>query len=188
MVPPPFLYLTIHNFILRNMKIKLLLSSLLVVLLFGCAGESKKASPTVEEILLPPTAEYTGQDTTAIMNLVNQYVDLLKAEDYDAMTRMLYVYTGGNVLPYTAEQCDSLARGFKMLAVFDAQVTSFILRSTENNQVGITIQIIPDGNIAEGKGITRFYLNPVKFEDQWYLTILDKDAYGYEDLYGTEYR
>ena len=170
------------------MKIKLLLSSLLVAFLFGCAGESKKTTPTVDDILLPPTAEYTGQDTTDIMNLVNQYVDLLKAEDYDAMTRMLYSYVGANVLPYTAEQCDSLARGFKIFAVFDAQVTSFVLRSTDNNQVGITIQVTPDGNIEEGKGITRFYLNPVKFEDQWYLTILDKDAYGYEDLYGTEDR
>ena len=130
------------------MKIKLLLSSLLVAFLFGCAGEPKKSTPTVDDILLPPTAEYTGQDTVAIMNLVNQYVELLKTEDYDAMTRMLYNYIGSNVLPYTAEECDSLARGFKLFAVFDAQVTSFVLRSTDNNQVGITLQITPDGNIA----------------------------------------
>ena len=165
---------------------KKILFPMLLLLLVVVACKEKKVGKTAEDILQKPSVEFTSNDTADVLQLVNQYVDLLTRQNYDSLIDVLYVFNGSEMLQYEGNQRDSIKFGLSLVPVYDAKLSSIILRGQYNNAVGLTLQIRPDGNLDEQTGVTKFYLNPVKYEDKWYLTILDKEAQGYEDVYQTE--
>lgn len=158
----------------------------MLLLLAVVSCKDKPAVKTAEELLQKPSVEFTSKDTADVLQLVNQYVDVLTRQNYDSLIDLLYVFNGSEMLPYEGAQRDSMKFGLSLVPVYNAKFSSIVLRSEFNNAVGLTLQIRPDGNIEEGNGVTKFYLNPVKYEDKWYLTILDKEAKGYEEVYQEE--
>lgn len=165
------------------MKTNLFSISLLALALTACNGGNKEGAK--EQFLRPAEMEYSSKDTTEIMNLVNQYVECIKNKDFQAASNMLYVFHSDSVAPYTEAQKDSFLTGMKQIPIYDCKLTSFTLRSEKNNQVGMTIQLIPDGDIEAGVGVSQLYLNPVMVDGHWYLTVLDLDAEGVKNVYET---
>ncbi len=160
------------------MKIKYFFMALCLGLaLVGC-----KHKQTKESYLPPASMDYSAADTARIMSLVNQYITCLNNQDYDGMVDLLYVFKDNNVHPYTESQRDSVINGLSQIPVYAAKLNSLILRSNVNNEVGITIQLIPDGDLEEGIGTSKFFLNPVVVDGEWYLTLLDTHAEGYRHV------
>ncbi len=170
--------------VMRNIKYVLFI--LVALVMFTGCGKKKRQPQTAEEILRPASMDYTKQDTADINYLVKTYVDYFGKGDLDGCANMLYKFHNGGVVPYTEEQKDSFKHAFSVFHIYGSQVQRMILRSDRNNQVDIAIQILKDGNIAENKGVTTLSLNPVVVKGKWYLTLLDKDAEGVEDVYKNE--
>lgn len=169
------------------MKSKLLTITTILATSVIFAGCKNKSRDNEEKVYLrPATMDYTGKDTTEIMNLVNEYVSAFKEGNYNAAANMLYNYSQNNVTPYTEAQKDSFLTGISMIPVYDCEITGLTLRSDKNNSVDVTIQLIPDGSIEDGVGISHMYINPVYVDGHWYLTTLDIDAEGVEDIYKTD--
>lgn len=168
---------------MRN--IKYILFTLTALAVFSACGNKKKQQMP-DELLRPASMTYTKKDTADINYLVNNYVSNFAKGDLEACSNMLYKFRGDSVAPYTAEQKDSFQKAFKVFHVYDAQVQRMTLRSDRNNQVDIAIKIMKDGSIADNKGVTTLSLNPVSVNGKWYLTLLDKDADGVEDVYKEE--
>lgn len=156
------------------MKSRFALSLLLFALLFvGCRNKQEKVS-----YIPPASMEYSGADTTEILGLVNKYIACLNEHDYDGMVDLLYVFKDNRITPFENEQRDSVIRGLKQIPIYAAKLHSFMLRSNVNNEVGILVQLVEDGDLDNEIGVSKLYLNPVYVQGKWYLTLLDLNADG----------
>jgi len=153
----------------------------LTLLAVGCKNDKK--APVEEFILRPASMVYTHEDSTAINTLVEQFREKLIAQDLESCADLLYIFHNDSVFPLTAAQRQDYVAGMKIFHIYDARQNSLLLRSDRNNEVEVLVQIMKDGDLDQQKGITRLKLNPVLFEGQWYLTLLDKYAEGVEEIY-----
>lgn len=167
-------------------KASLLSVSLLAFagILAGCKENAKKEAPIHNKYLRPASMIYTPEDSTDIKDLVNQYVENLRTRNFEANANLLYVVENGEAVAYTDEQKKNYLDVFSRMRFYGCKVNSFLLRSDKNNEVGILLQIIENGDLDKKIGVTTMSLNPVKIGDKWYLTLLDKNAEGVKDIYG----
>lgn len=161
------------------MKIKYLILAALVLLLPASCGK-KQSQDTPEqrnEFIRPASINFTKEDTSEVMALVNHYVSCMKSKDYDNAFRTLYYLSGkDSVKPLTAEERAQAVNAYKHLPIHDCAVTSFSLKGESENVIKVGIQLTEHGNIADGVGVTYIGLRPVKVGNKWYLTFLDNDA------------
>ena len=62
-----------------------------------------------------------------------------------------------------------------------------MLHSDRNNEISLKVKLFNIGTLDDDQGITHMFLNPVKVEDTWYLTLRDKRADGVKDVYKDEH-
>lgn len=142
--------------------------------------------PVHNEYLRPASMYYSPEDTTDIRELVNMYVENLKAKNFEANAEMLYTVRNDSAIAYSDEQKQNYVKALSHIRIYDCKVNSFLLRSDKNNEIGILMQIVESGDLNKGIGVTTLSLNPVKIGDKWFLTLLDKNAEGVEDVYAVE--
>ena len=148
------------------------------------SGDKKKVrDDRRSEYLRPASMYYSHEDTANIQSLVGQYVELFKNKEFDAASQMLYKVRNDSVFPLEEAERKGFVRAMSSLQVYDARQHTLLLRSDRNNEVKLMVQIRPDGSLDEERGIIMFALNPVLYEGQWYLTLLDKHAEGVQEIY-----
>ena len=126
----------------------------------------------------PASMDYSGADTTEIMTLVNKYVTCLNEHDYDGMVDMIYYLKDNRVYPYEGTKRDSVKRGLQQIPIYAAKFHSIRLRSNVNNEVGILVQLLENGDLDNQIGVSKLFLNPIVIKGKWYLTLLDLNAEG----------
>lgn len=178
-MPPPF-----YNFKIMKKYISLLMVVAVVALLASCSHKRKEQ--TAQELLRPASMDYTQKDTADINYLVNTYVGYFGKGDLESCANMLYIFRNDSAIPYTQQQKDNFKKAFSQFHFYGSRVKNMILRSDRNNEVNILLQIISNGSLAEERGVTTLTLNPVVVKGKWYLTLMDKDAQGVEDVYKQE--
>lgn len=160
----------------------LLFISALALLLGACSGKKEKQLP----ILRPASMVYSSQDSADIWNLCNQFAEFFGKNDFESCALMLYKYHAGDVIPYTEEQRNDYVRKVQIFSNYGCRVESFVLNSDRNNEVALKVKLFNIGTLDDDQGISRLYLNPVKANDQWYLTLRDQNAEGVEKIYGNK--
>lgn len=151
--------------------------------ILGLSSCKKQKPESNQDFLRPATMEYSKKDTSDINYLVNRYAELVKNKDFSNAAEMLYKVSNDSVLPLSKQEKEGFVKAYSQMPIYAAKLNSFTLRSDKNNQVDVLIQIVKDGNIDEGIGVSKMSLNPVVKNGKWYLTLLDKQAEGVEDVY-----
>ncbi len=166
------------------MRNKIAIISILAVTMLSSCSEKKKPQ-LHNEYLRPASIEYTKEDTSKINELVDSYLNYYKNNDLEAASRLLYKLNNDTIRPLSEKERKGYVKALSQFKVYDAQATGFVLRSDKNNEMTITLQIIPSpqGSIEKGTGVMQFALNPVLKDGQWYLTLKDKNAEGVENYY-----
>ncbi len=136
-----------------------------------------------EEFLRPATMEYTTQDTSNINALVNEYANYVKNKKFDAAAAMLYTIHNDSAKPLTEKEKNGFVNAYSHMPIYASEVKSFLLRSDKNNKIDVMVQIVKNGDLDKEIGVTKISLNPVVIKGKWYLTLLDKDAEGVQDVY-----
>ncbi len=150
------------------------------MLCFGaCRQSGKKESP----YLRPASIDYSGQDTTEILNLTNKFVTFLTQHDFYGAVDMLYQYKDNKAQPFVGSQRDSVVNGISSIPIYDCKLNRIILRDNVNNEIALLVKLVPGGDIEDGIGVSKFFLNPVLVDGKWYLTLLDTNAEGYHKSY-----
>lgn len=150
----------------------LLLLSLLVV----TSCKHKKEDVIKDEYIRPASITFTKQDTVEIMNQVNNYVSAVKSKDYHTAVQNLYALQGrDSVRPLTEDQKEHAMGVYNHFNIYDCEVNAFALKGESENMVKVALQIIKDGDIHKGIGVTYVKLRPVKFNGKWYITLMDND-------------
>lgn len=156
---------------------------ILATIVFASCGKKKHEAVSTDDLIRPASMTYTSQDTAEIKYLVDTYVGYLDKGNLDACAAMLYTFDNDKVTPYSEARRDSFKQGLSHFNIYGTRVKGMMLRSDRNNQVDVAVQIIRNGNLLKGTGVTTLSLNPVLVNGKWYLTLLDKDADGVKDVY-----
>lgn len=165
------------------MKFKYFTIFVLVLTLLVSCGKNKKKEHDFNEYIRPASMYYSKQDTTDINNLVDEYLDHITNKEFEAAADMLYKFQSDSVAPLDDSARAKFLSLYQKLPIYGAKKKSFILNSDRNNQVRYLIQITKGGDLQTEQGVMKLSLNPVVVDGKWYLTLLDSDAEGVEDVY-----
>lgn len=155
---------------------------MLIASLTSC-NSKKKEYTAEEEFIRPASMEYSAQDSTDIRGLVSNYINAFGQKNLDLASSMLYTVRNDSAFPLTDKAKEQYKNAYSQMPVYDCKLEALVLRSDKNNEARLVIQVLSNGNIDKNVGVTRVCLNPVKIGKKWYLTLLDKDAEGVEDVY-----
>lgn len=178
------LFLNNQDMMKKNILV-LPLVALLILVMAACSGDKNqhKIASNNTDYLRPASIQYTAQDTAAIQNLVDKYLEYFDKKDFAAASELLYTLRNDSIFPLTSAERDGFVKAMSTFDFYASKQKSFILRSEKNNEVKILMQIIESGDIDKEEGVTTFSLNPVLVEGQWYLTLLNENAEGVENIY-----
>lgn len=158
-------------------------SMLALALLCSCSGNKKDNRSVASEFLRPASVEYSGKDTAQINDLVQNYIAALSNKQLDKASDMLFTLRNDSIFPLDADSKQGFINAYTNMPIHKCKDMGLTLRSEKNNSVKLAIQVAKGGDIDKNIGVTYIYLNPVKVGGQWYLTLLDKNAEGVEDVY-----
>lgn len=155
-----------------------------LLLLVSCGQKKdKNEGYSRSKYLRPVTLDLTEHDTLQITELVKEYMASYSKNDFETASRMLYYVHNDSVSLLPEKKRKEFVRAMQNFTVYDCKVSSFIIRDEKDNEVQLAVQIMKDGNLDKGEGITHFSLNPVLKDNTWYLTVLDENAEGVANAY-----
>lgn len=165
---------------LINIDMKKILIVLVLVLtvagiLSSCGSKKPK---TREEMVEAFRGSLTVEDTTRVMQLCDNCMELLKGNKVEEALDMLYTYDDSlkQVSPLTEEQKQRYRRIFKIFPVVEYKRAAYSFQLEGINDIKYDIIFAHEDNPAEnGVPKTSFMFNPVKLNDVWYLSVKQAD-------------
>ena len=167
-------------------KINVIIAILAVCLLASCKNKKAVDPNRQSEFIKPASMNYSHEDTMRINQLMEDYIAGFAAKDYDRIANMLYKVVNDSVYPYSEKEKANYKKAMEHIPNYGCKMKSFILHSDINNEVAFYVQMVPNGDLEKGIGVTTLTLNPVVKDGKWYLTIRDKRAEGVKDVYKDE--
>jgi len=98
--------------------------------------------------------------------------------DFNQVADMLYFVRNDSVFPITDAQRQGFIEVMSQIGRLGCQLKDMRLNTFKDNKVRIAVLMNERGNLDDEKGTISLYLNPVKIDNQWYLTLYDKYAEG----------
>lgn len=167
------------------MRLRYLIFSVVVLIAaVGCRNKIKQ-EPTRQrsEFIRPASVDFTQQDSSEILALVNHYVDRMKHKDYaNAFSSLYYLSGRDSVKPLSKEDCRKATEVYSQLPIHDCSMVSFALKGNTENVIKVGLLLTSQGSIADGTGVMYIGLRPVKMGNKWYLTFLDNDNLRIKEL------
>lgn len=169
---------------MRKLSFFLTLCAVLAILT-GC---SKKKGRTMEdvdrELLEAVQMDLSHNDTTAVYDLTNQFLDYLKNQDLDAAMGMLhYLKDGMEIvsLPAELEKQHRLVLGNFLGLTYNIESVRFLNEIDCQVKYNVTLfEKQPDDPVSNQ---ISFYIKPVRRDGQWYLTLADSQS---DSTHGSE--
>lgn len=158
----------------------LLIISLVALLGFSACSKKKDAQ---EPYLRPATISYTAQDSADIWNLCQQFADFFGKNDFESCAMMLNTLRNDSIFPYTDQQRKDYIEKVQIFSNYGCRIDAFVLHSDRNNEISLKVKLFNIGTLDDDQGVTHLFLNPVKVEDTWYLTLRDHRADGVKKVY-----
>lgn len=114
------------------------------------------------------TETVSAQDTTTVMSLTGNCMELFKSGKIDDALNMIYTINDDNLLVTLP---DSLRRRMKqrltLFPVVDYSLESFYFAKNDSNEVKYSFQFAPDNTEMTMKMV----YNPVKLGDEWFIVM-----------------
>lgn len=154
-------------------KILLAVSVLFIFGLCSCTDKKKDKGPNAPYVVI-----YEQEDSLAINQLANEYVARFNGGDFNQVADLLYFVRNDSVFPITQEQREGFVEAMSQIGQFGCQLKDMQLNTFKDNKVRVAVLMAENGNLDEEKGTINLFLNPVKINNQWYLTLYDRYAEG----------
>ena len=138
---------------------------------------SNKKSQTREEQIEEFRSMLTASDTTQMLQICDNAMELLKGKKIDEVIASLYEYNDSTeeLKPISEELKKRMKNQFRMFPVLDYErkYYSFMLEGCNDVKYEITFATAEQ---AGGKpATTMFMFNPVKVDDEWKLCVKTQD-------------
>lgn len=151
-------------------KLAYIMFIVLVAVFTSSCKEKKTRMQQVQEF----RNSISSIDTTQMLKLCNDCMDLLKAQKVDDALSMLYEYNDSTkeVQPLTDKTRKQYERRFKVFPVLEYTMDYYSFQLEDVNDVKYRITFALEENPEQnGKAVTGLMFNPVKLDGVWYLTV-----------------
>lgn len=139
---------------------------------------SCKNRHAVDDPHAPLVVIYEQEDSTAIIQLAQEYVTRFNGGDFNQVADLLYFVRNDSVFPLTQEQREGFVEAMGQIGRLGCQLKDMELNTFKDNKVRVSILMDENGSLDEERGTINMFLNPVKINNQWYLTLYDRFAEG----------
>ena len=144
---------------------------LLLCMCVGCTNKSKNVEEPKEEVMI-----LSANDTTQVIDLMNQYFDLLLKKDYDGALSMLSQYRNDSLLELSPEMQKHYQVGMKIVTPLRYKMESLIFRTESDCIVKYSGILFEKEDANDKRPNKMFYaIKPVRINGQWHLTVADVD-------------
>jgi hypothetical protein len=142
--------------------------------LCSCIGEKKDGGNDKVNINVP-TMTLDSQDTIIVDQLSTEFIEHLKNNEYaDAISMLYYLDPDSSIVPMPRNLAIRQEQIFRTFPVLDYRFESIRFRTETDCQVKFNITFSRN---PEGKDYTTsLYLQPVRRDGQWYLTVRDSSS------------
>ena len=141
-----------------------------VVLVASCSKKPKTREERIEEF----RSELTQEDSTVMLSLADNAMELLKAKQIDQVLGSLYEYTDSTqeVKPLSKSTAKRYERKFKMFPVleYEREYFSFMLEGCNDVKYKVTFATAEQAGTSK-PATTMFMFNPVKIDGEWKLCV-----------------
>ena len=157
---------------IRTLAVAML--ALPLMMLCSCDGEKKKGGDITIN-LNGPLMNLDSQDTIIVRQMSTEFMDFLKAKDYrSALSMLYYLDPDSTIIPLPNNMAARQLQIFQIFPVLDYRCDGIQFRTESDCQVKYTITFFEkDGPEDTRNNTTAFFLQPVRYEGQWYLTVRD---------------
>lgn len=153
-------------------KIVLFLSAVLLtgMALTGCKDKKAPADTKLEE-----TSMFTKEDTTKVMDLVNQFTMRLQNGDIQSAVDMLVYLNGDSIQPLDAANLKRQANTLRFVAGMPGyELDRMTLNDNKRNEAKIDVVLFEKKDENDKRpNTTAIYVRPIYVNGQWYLTPRD---------------
>lgn len=125
---------------------------------------------------------FTKEDTTQLLNLIDQFNGYMKAGDIKSATEMLVFLNGDSIEQLNPQFFNRQARSLSAVRGIDYQLDRIVLRDNIDNEAKIDIVLFEKPEGDPRPNTTSFYFRPVRIDGQWYLTTMDNATDTRSDL------
>lgn len=134
---------------------------------------SCKKEQTREEAISEFQSQLTAQDSTIMLEICNDCMDLLRDGKVEDALNSLYEYddSTGVVSPLSKEMRNRLSRQFAIFPVLEYELDYFSFQLEGCNDVRYNVIFRDGGDEQTGEFVTKFMFNPVKVDETWYLSV-----------------
>lgn len=160
----------------RNIHIlTLALVAIPMMIVCSCTGEKRGNDDTPVATNLGPLMTLDSQDTIIVDQLATEFIEHLKDQEYkDAISMLYYLDPDSSIVPMPRNLAIRQEQIFRTFPVLDYRFESIRFRTETDCQVKFNITFSRN---AEGEDYTTsLYLQPVRRDGQWYLTIRDSST------------
>ena len=153
-------------------KIILFLAAALLVGTALTSCKDKKAPADTKPV---ETSMFTKEDTTKVMDLVNQFTVCLQNGDIKGAIDMLVMLDGDSIKPIDAANLQRQANSLRFIAGMPGyELDRIVMQDEKRNEAKIDIVLFEKKDENDKRpNTTSFYLRPVYIGGQWYLTTRD---------------
>ncbi len=146
-----------------------------VLLILGlsvcCTNKNKSAEETPLE-----TMSLAAADTTKVVDLMNQYFDLLMNKDYDGAMSMISQLRNDSLTEMTPELQKHYQMGMRIITPIRYQLESIIFRTESDCLVRYSAVLFEKEDVNDNRPNKMFYaIKPVRVKGEWHLTVADDD-------------
>lgn len=146
----------------------------ILIFLSACSNKPKTREQQVAEF----RSELTGEDTTQMLKICDDAMELLKNKQYDRVLASMFEYTDSTqeVKPLSAETMKRYKTMFKMFPVLEYHRTYYSFMLEGCNDVKYMVTFAPSEKTGTGEAArTSYMFNPVKVDGTWRLCVKTPD-------------
>ena len=158
------------------MTLKKVLTVFSFVLLFlgltvCCTNKNKSTEETSQVIM-----SLSEADTTKVVDLMNQYFDVLMNKDYDRALSMISQLRNDSLTEMSPELQKHYQMGMKIISPIRYQLESIIFRTESDCLVKYSAVLFEKEDVNDNRPNKMFYaIKPVRINGEWHLTVADDD-------------
>ena len=143
--------------------------SVLLLALFACCTGTNKTEEIPQEKMSLSTA-----DTTKVVDLMNQYFDLLLNKDYDGAMSMVSQLRDDSLTEMTPELQNHYLMGMKIFSPVRYELENLVFETETDCLVKYSAVLFEKEAPDDNRPNKMFYvIKPVRINGEWYLTVAD---------------
>ena len=148
----------------------------LVFFMMACSDNKKTETSGIDDMIeenpyYSSSMSRTAEDTTAIIQLATQYLNLVKENKLDEAVNMLYEVDSINVQPIDADRKDLVLKNLKRFPVLSYEIVDFRLYSDLNSELRYVYEFMPKPEGADIPNTMKGLIGFFRVDNKWYLTI-----------------